>query len=86
MLIWYVHIFITLLVTLTCFLFFLCCVSIRDRKLTGLQEGMVSYTGRHLLEIEEQQEEMVAAAPHREDRTETEEEAGDDAPESYQFR
>ncbi|KAE8282568.1 Cyclic AMP-dependent transcription factor ATF-6 beta [Larimichthys crocea] len=70
-------------------------VSITDRKLSGLQEGVVSYTGRHLLEIgqkkqqqyRQQQEETATHPPSRvEDKTETEEEGGDDAPESYQFR
>ncbi|XP_067333382.1 cyclic AMP-dependent transcription factor ATF-6 beta isoform X2 [Channa argus] len=64
-------------------------VSITDRKLsTGLQEDVVSYTGRHLLEIDRQQE---AAQPSSrvEDKTETEEDGGEAeryAPESYQFR
>ncbi|XP_027142426.1 cyclic AMP-dependent transcription factor ATF-6 beta [Larimichthys crocea] len=70
-------------------------VSITDRKLSGLQEGVVSYTGRHLLEIGQkkqqqyrQQQEETATHPSSrvEDKTETEEEGGDDAPESYQFR
>ncbi|XP_063755348.1 cyclic AMP-dependent transcription factor ATF-6 beta isoform X2 [Eleginops maclovinus] len=71
-------------------------VSITDRKLTGLQDGVVSYTGRRLLEFEQQQKQQQqkphqqqAAAPppsRVEDRTELEEEAGDEAPESYQFR
>lgn len=51
---------------------------------------MVSYTGRRLLEFEKQryQQQEVAAQPASrvEDRTETEEEAGDEAPESDQFR
>ncbi|KAM4539024.1 cyclic AMP-dependent transcription factor ATF-6 beta isoform 1-T1 [Odontesthes bonariensis] len=71
-------------------------VSITDRKLsTGLQEDVVSYTGRRLLEIEQQE---AAAQPHGkvEDKTETEEDGGDErwkrgetekySPESYQFR
>uniref|UniRef100_UPI0037E9B020 cyclic AMP-dependent transcription factor ATF-6 beta n=1 Tax=Semicossyphus pulcher TaxID=241346 RepID=UPI0037E9B020 len=70
-------------------------VSITDRKLTGLQDSVVSYTGRRLLEIELQQQQhqqrqkQEAAAPppsRAEDRTETEEEGGDEAAESYQFR
>ncbi|XP_035537303.1 cyclic AMP-dependent transcription factor ATF-6 beta [Morone saxatilis] len=65
-------------------------VSITDRKLSGLQEGVVSYTGRRLLEFEKQryQQQEAAAQPASrvEDRTETEEEAGDEAPESDQFR
>ncbi|TKS89220.1 Cyclic AMP-dependent transcription factor ATF-6 beta [Collichthys lucidus] len=65
-------------------------VSITDRKLSGLQEGVVSYTGRHLLEIEQNRQQQEEAATHPasrvEDKTETEEEGGDDAPESYQFR
>ncbi|XP_041868567.1 LOW QUALITY PROTEIN: cyclic AMP-dependent transcription factor ATF-6 beta [Melanotaenia boesemani] len=71
-------------------------VSITDRKLpTDLQEDLMSYTGRRLLEIEQQQ---AAAQPHSrvEDKTETEEDGGDErwkrgeaeryTPESYQFR
>ncbi|XP_039977068.1 cyclic AMP-dependent transcription factor ATF-6 beta isoform X2 [Xiphias gladius] len=72
-------------------------VSITDKKLsTGLQESVVSYTGRRLLEIEQQQQQQqqqqhVAAQPPSglEDRTETEEDGGEAeryAPESYQFR
>lgn len=67
--------------------------SITDKRLsTGLQESVVSYTGRRLLEIEQQQQRQQAAAqpPSRvEDKTETEEdgaEAEKYAPESYQFR
>ncbi|XP_076610184.1 cyclic AMP-dependent transcription factor ATF-6 beta [Chaetodon auriga] len=65
-------------------------VSITDRKLSGLQDGVVSYTGRRLLKIEQQQQyqqqEAAAPASRVEDKTETEEEGGDEAPESYQFR
>jgi len=70
--------------------------SITDRKLsTGLQEDVVSYTGRRLLEMEQQE---AAAQPlgKVEDKTETEEDGGDErwkrgetekySPESYQFR
>ncbi|XP_033950438.1 cyclic AMP-dependent transcription factor ATF-6 beta isoform X2 [Pseudochaenichthys georgianus] len=65
-------------------------VSITDRKLTGLQDGVVPYTGRRLLEFEQQQkahQQQAAPPPSRvEDGAELEEEAGDEAPESYQFR
>ncbi|XP_074468536.1 cyclic AMP-dependent transcription factor ATF-6 beta isoform X1 [Sebastes fasciatus] len=67
-------------------------VSITDRKLSGLQDGVMSYTGRRLLEIEQQQQQQQqqeAAAPppsRMEDKTETEEDGVDDAAESYQFR
>ncbi|XP_031734729.1 LOW QUALITY PROTEIN: cyclic AMP-dependent transcription factor ATF-6 beta [Anarrhichthys ocellatus] len=62
-------------------------VSISDRKLSGLQDGVVTYTGRRLLEIEQQQQQKQQQPPSRvEDRTETEEDAGDEAAESYQFR
>lgn len=45
----------------------------------------MSYPRRHLLEIEEQQE--TGAPPHRgEEKSETEEEGGEELPESYQFR
>lgn len=69
--------------------------SITDRKLaTGLHEDVVSFTGRRLLEIEQRQQ---AAPPTNkvEDKTETEEDGGDErwkraeekyAAESYQFR
>uniref|UniRef100_A0A8D0AD47 BZIP domain-containing protein n=1 Tax=Sander lucioperca TaxID=283035 RepID=A0A8D0AD47_SANLU len=69
-------------------------VSIMDRKLSGLQDGVVSYTGRRLLEFEQQQQQQqhkqqqAAAQPRSrvEDRTETEEDAGDEAAEAFQFR
>lgn len=69
-----------------------CCspCSITDRRMSDLQEGVVSYTGRRLLEIEQQQlqqQEAAAPPPSRvEDRTEMEEEGGEEAPDSYQFR
>uniref|UniRef100_H3CBA6 BZIP domain-containing protein n=1 Tax=Tetraodon nigroviridis TaxID=99883 RepID=H3CBA6_TETNG len=60
-------------------------VSISDRRAADLQEGVVSYTGRHLLEMEQQQE--TAAPPHRgEEKSETDEEGGEELPESFQFR
>lgn len=63
-----------------------CFISISDRRLTDLQEGIVSYTGRHLLEIEQQQQEAVVP-PHRvEEKSETDEEGAEELPESYQFR
>ncbi|KAM3858308.1 cyclic AMP-dependent transcription factor ATF-6 beta [Diretmus argenteus] len=69
-------------------------VSITDRKLpAGLHEGVVPYTGRRLLEMEQQQ---PPPPPSRvEDRTETEEDGGEERwkggeaerdAESYQFR
>ncbi|XP_056255399.1 cyclic AMP-dependent transcription factor ATF-6 beta [Seriola aureovittata] len=71
-------------------------VSITDKKLsTGLQDSVMSYTGRRLLEIEQQQQQQqqqpVAAQPPSrvEDKTETEEDGGEAeryAPESYHFR
>uniref|UniRef100_A0A3B4ZJJ2 Activating transcription factor 6 beta n=1 Tax=Stegastes partitus TaxID=144197 RepID=A0A3B4ZJJ2_9TELE len=67
-------------------------VSITDRKLsTGLQDDMVSFSGRRLLEIEQQQQQQQAAAPppsRVEDKTETEEDGGVEryTAESYQFR
>ncbi|XP_029299390.1 cyclic AMP-dependent transcription factor ATF-6 beta [Cottoperca gobio] len=67
-------------------------VSITDRKLSGLQDGVVSYTGRRLLEIEQQQQQhrqqQAAAQPLSpdEDKTEMEEDGGDEVAESYQFR
>lgn len=62
--------------------------SITDRRMSDLQEGVVSYTGRRLLEIEQQQLQDTAAPPpsRAEDRTEAEEEGGEEAPDSYQFR
>lgn len=56
--------------------------------MTDLQEGIVSYTGRHLLEIEQQQqqEETVAPPDRVEEKSETEEEGAEELPESYQFR
>uniref|UniRef100_A0A3P9QDB8 Activating transcription factor 6 beta n=1 Tax=Poecilia reticulata TaxID=8081 RepID=A0A3P9QDB8_POERE len=74
-------------------------VSITDRKLSaGLQEDLVSYTGRRLLEIEQQQERQADPQPLQkiEDKQEKPESGGDErwkggeaeryAPESYQFR
>ncbi|XP_069566427.1 cyclic AMP-dependent transcription factor ATF-6 beta isoform X1 [Brachyistius frenatus] len=75
-------------------------VSITDRKLSpGLQEDVVSYSGRRLLEIEQRQQQAAAEAPppsRVEDKTETEEDGGDErwkggetdrfTAESYQFR
>ncbi|XP_030596661.1 cyclic AMP-dependent transcription factor ATF-6 beta [Archocentrus centrarchus] len=71
-------------------------VSITDRKLsTGLQEDTMSYIGRRLLEIEQQQQQAAPSTSKVVDKTETEEDGGDeqwkraeerDAPESYQFR
>ncbi|KAK2830904.1 hypothetical protein Q5P01_018835 [Channa striata] len=65
-------------------------VSITDRKLSaGLQEGVVSYTGRHLLEINQQQQAAAQLLSKVEDKPETEEDGGEAdryAPESYQFR
>lgn len=70
--------------------------SITDRKLaTGLQEDVVSFTGRRLLEIEQRQQEAAPSTNKVEDKTETEEDVGDErwkraeekyAAESYQFR
>lgn len=67
--------------------------SITEKKLsTGLQDSVMSYTGRRLLEIEQQQQQQQEAAQplsRVEDRTETEEDGGDAeryAPESYHFR
>ncbi|PWA33401.1 hypothetical protein CCH79_00014118 [Gambusia affinis] len=74
-------------------------VSITDRKLSaGLQEDLVSYTGRRLLEIEQQQDRQADPQPLQkvEDKPEKPESSGDErwkggeaeryAPESYQFR
>uniref|UniRef100_A0A3B3TU14 Activating transcription factor 6 beta n=1 Tax=Poecilia latipinna TaxID=48699 RepID=A0A3B3TU14_9TELE len=74
-------------------------VSITDRKLSaGLQEDLVSYTGRRLLEMEQQQERQADPQPLQkvEDKPEKPESGGDErwkggeaeryAPESYQFR
>ncbi|KAG7225268.1 hypothetical protein INR49_014666 [Caranx melampygus] len=68
---------------------------ITEKKLsTGLQDSVISYTGRRLLEIEQQQQQQQqqeAAQPlsRVEDKMETEEDGGDTeryAPESYHFR
>ncbi|MEQ2212567.1 hypothetical protein XENOCAPTIV_001516 [Xenoophorus captivus] len=73
---------------------------ITDRKLSaGLQEDLVSYTGRRLLEMEQQQQQRQAVPqPLRkvEDKAEKKEARGDEqwkrgeaegyAPESFQFR
>nr|XP_020443231.1 LOW QUALITY PROTEIN: cyclic AMP-dependent transcription factor ATF-6 beta [Monopterus albus] len=72
-------------------------VSITDKTLsTGLQDSVVSFTGRQLLEV--QPHRQVAAEPpsRAEDRTEMEDDPGDDrwkkgeaeryAPEAFQFR
>ncbi|KAM7384870.1 hypothetical protein PAMA_011975 [Pampus argenteus] len=77
-------------------------VSITDRKLsTDLQESMVSYTGRRLLEIEQRQQQRqqqqqqqqrqqqpVAVQPPttEEDKMEMEEDGDTERYESYQFR
>ncbi|XP_061597415.1 cyclic AMP-dependent transcription factor ATF-6 beta [Cololabis saira] len=75
-------------------------VSITDKKLsTGLQEDVVSYTGRRLLEIEQRQQrrqQQQQAAPSAvEDKTEAEDDGEErwkrgeverDPVESYQFR
>lgn len=63
-----------------------CFTSISDRRLTDLQEGIVSYTGRHLLEIEQQQQETVVPPQRVEEKSETDEEGAEELPESYQFR
>lgn len=47
----------------------------------------MTYAGRHLLEIEEQQPEVAAPPTSRvEERAEMEEDGGDEPDESYQFR
>lgn len=74
-------------------------VSITDRKLSaGLQEDLVSYTSRRLLEIEPHQQRQAVPKPLRkaEDKPEKREVAGDErwkggeaegyTPETYQFR
>ncbi|KAM4631400.1 cyclic AMP-dependent transcription factor ATF-6 beta isoform 1-T1 [Polymixia lowei] len=71
-------------------------VSITDRKLpTGLQEGVVSYTGRRILEIQPHQQ-APQPLSREEDRTDADEDGGEyrwkrteterEAAESYQFR
>lgn len=73
--------------------------SITDRKLSaGLQEDLVSYTSRRLLEIEQHQQRKAIPKPLRkvEDNPEKREVAGDErwkggetegyTPETYQFR
>lgn len=70
--------------------------SITDRKLaTGLHEDVVSFTGRRLLEIEQHQQAPPPLTNKVEDKTETEEDGGDErwkraeakyAAEPYQFR
>ncbi|XP_064205033.1 cyclic AMP-dependent transcription factor ATF-6 beta isoform X1 [Anguilla rostrata] len=63
-------------------------VSITDRKLeTGLQEGAVPHTGRHLLQLPQESRSREGSEGVEEERPESEEEGEErDSPVSFQFR